>query len=134
MLYLGLGTSIGSTFIFDGTIVPLAVGHLSLSNGKSFEECVNRVAFEADEDGEWEEYVAESTVALKNAFLADYVVLGGGNTKKLEELPEAAAAAAITTPTSAACACGKTRRRNRPSVDENSLSATKPWSDPESRL
>jgi predicted NBD/HSP70 family sugar kinase len=88
MLYLGLGTSVGSAFIYDGTIIPLAVGHLKLSHGKTIEECVNRVALEADENGKWEKYVTESAVALKTAFFADYVVLGGGNTKKIEELPE----------------------------------------------
>ncbi|HEX3600745.1 MAG TPA: ROK family protein [Lacipirellulaceae bacterium] len=88
MLYLGLGTSIGSAFIFDGTIVPLAVGHLKLGHGKSIEECVNREALEADKEGKWHKYVAEAATSLKNAFFADYVVLGGGNTKKLEELPE----------------------------------------------
>jgi predicted NBD/HSP70 family sugar kinase len=88
MLYLGLGTSIGSAFIYDGTIIPLAVGHLKLNHGKTVEECVNRAALEADTNGKWAKHVAEAATALKNAFFADYVVLGGGNTKKLEELPE----------------------------------------------
>jgi predicted NBD/HSP70 family sugar kinase len=88
MLYLGLGTSIGSALIYDGTIIPLAVGHLKLGHGKSIEECVNREALDADKDGKWHKYVAEAATSLKNAFFADYVVLGGGNTKKLEELPE----------------------------------------------
>lgn len=87
MLYLGLGTSIGCAFIFDGTILPLALGHLKLHNDKSIEECVNRVALEADED-RWQKRIAEAATALKAAFLADYVVLGGGNTKKIENLPE----------------------------------------------
>src|SRR5882757_8701705 len=57
MLYLGLGTSIGSAFIFDGTIIPLAVGHLWLHNGKSVEECVNRAALEADDLAKWQKNV-----------------------------------------------------------------------------
>jgi predicted NBD/HSP70 family sugar kinase len=87
MLYLGLGTSIGSAFIIDGTIVPLAVGHLKLHNDKSFEDCVNRQALENDGVERWRKRVAEAAEALKWAFFADYVVLGGGNVKELEELP-----------------------------------------------
>jgi polyphosphate glucokinase len=87
MLYLGLGTSIGCAFITDGTIVPLALGHLPLHNKQSLEECVNRAAMDADL-ARWQRRVAEAAIAFKNAFHAEYVVLGGGNTKKLEELPE----------------------------------------------
>jgi polyphosphate glucokinase len=88
MLYVGLGTSIGCAFIYDGTIVPLALGHLILHNGKSFEECLCRKALEDDGVEKWAKRVAEAATALKAAFLADYIVLGGGNTKKLEEVPE----------------------------------------------
>ena len=88
MLYLGLGTSIGSAFIFDGTIIPLAVGHLWLHNGKTIEECVNREALEADNLEKWQKNVVEAITLLKGTFFAEYVVMGGGNTKKLEELPE----------------------------------------------
>ena len=87
MLYMGLGTSIGSAFITDGTIVPLAVGHLKLHNDKSFEECLSRVAFEEGGVERWQKRVTEAAEALKNAFHADYVVIGGGNAKEIEELP-----------------------------------------------
>jgi predicted NBD/HSP70 family sugar kinase len=86
MLYLGLGTSIGCAFIIDSTIVPLAVGHLKLHNDKSFEECLNRTAFEED-GARWQKRAFEAAEQLKAAFLADYVVIGGGNSKELEELP-----------------------------------------------
>jgi predicted NBD/HSP70 family sugar kinase len=87
MLYLGLGTGIGSVFILDGTIVPLAVGHLLLNNSKTIDQNVNRAALEADEV-KWQKHVIEMIAVLKPAFFADYVVLGGGNSKKIEELPE----------------------------------------------
>jgi predicted NBD/HSP70 family sugar kinase len=87
MLYIGLGTSMGCAFIIDGTIVPLALGHLQLHNDKSFEECLNREAFEEDGAERWQKRVVEAAEALKNAFHADYLVLGGGNTKEIEELP-----------------------------------------------
>jgi predicted NBD/HSP70 family sugar kinase len=87
MLYLGLGTSIGCAFIIDGTIVPLAIGHLLLHGKETVEECVNRAAMEKDLE-RWQKRVAEAAIAFKNSFHAEYVVLGGGNTKKLEALPE----------------------------------------------
>jgi polyphosphate glucokinase len=87
MLYLGLGTSIGCAFIFDGTIIPLALGHLLLHGKETVEECLNRAALEEDPD-RWQKRVAEAAIAFKLAFQAEYVVLGGGNAKKLEELPE----------------------------------------------
>jgi predicted NBD/HSP70 family sugar kinase len=87
MLYLGLGTSMGCTFIIDGTIVPLALGHLKLHNDKSFEECLNREALEDGGDERWQKRVVEAAEVLKNAFHADYVVIGGGNAKEIDELP-----------------------------------------------
>jgi predicted NBD/HSP70 family sugar kinase len=87
MLYLGLGTSMGCTFIIDGTIVPLALGHLKLHGDKSFEECLDRNAFEKGGVDRWHKRVVEAAASLKDAFLADYVVIGGGNAKELEVLP-----------------------------------------------
>src|SRR6478672_8560347 len=87
MLYLGFGTSIGSAFIFDGTIIPLAVGHLKLHGKDTVEQCLNRVALE-DSLERWKKRVGEAAIAFKLAFEAEYVVIGGGNTKKLEEMPE----------------------------------------------
>jgi predicted NBD/HSP70 family sugar kinase len=87
MLYIGLGTGIGSVFILDGTIVPLAVGHLLLKNGKTMDVNCNRDALEADEN-KWRKHVNEMVDVLRPLFFADYVVLGGGNSKKIEELPE----------------------------------------------
>jgi polyphosphate glucokinase len=87
MLYLGLGTSMGCTFVIDGTIVPLALGHLKLHGDKSFDECLNRVALEESGVERWQKRVVEAAESLKNAFHADYVVIGGGNAKEITELP-----------------------------------------------
>ncbi len=87
MLYLGVGTSIGCAFIFDGTIIPLALGHLLLHGKETVEECLNRAALE-DNLERWQKRVAEAATAFKSAFQAEYVVIGGGNAKKLEEMPE----------------------------------------------
>jgi predicted NBD/HSP70 family sugar kinase len=88
MLYLGLGTSLGSTFIIDGKIVPLALGHLKFSEGESFNYYLCRKGLELHGAKRWRQAVFDAADALKAAFQADYVVLGGGNAKKLEELPE----------------------------------------------
>lgn len=87
MLYIGLGTSMGTTFIIDNKIVPLALGHLRFRRGNSYEQALNREALEKNGAKEWRQAVVEAVVTLKKAFLADYVVLGGGNAKKMHELP-----------------------------------------------
>ena len=87
MFYLGLGTSVGTTFIFDGTIVPLALGHIKLRDDKALERLLNDKALEAGAK-EWRQSVSEAAAMLQRAFLADYVVIGGGNAKKLKEMPE----------------------------------------------
>src|SRR3954466_14850427 len=87
MLYLGVGTSIGSAFIFDGTIIPLGLGPILLHGKERVEQGVNRAAMENDID-RWKKRVTEAAITFKNAFQAEYVVIGGGNAKKLEEMPE----------------------------------------------
>jgi hypothetical protein len=88
MLYLGLGTSLGTTFIYEGTIIPLALGHLKLKGDESLVENLGRKALETRGSKAFREAVDQAAVILKNAFLADYVVLGGGNAKKIKDLPE----------------------------------------------
>jgi polyphosphate glucokinase len=88
MLYLGLGTSLGSTFIYDGTIIPLALGHLKLRDEETLVMHVSRKALESRGVKAFRAAVNETAVMFKDAFLADYVVLGGGNARKLKELPE----------------------------------------------
>lgn len=88
MLYIGLGTSMGTTFIIDGKIVPLALGHLKFADGESFEHFLSRKGLELHGTKRWRRAVGDAAAILKAAFQADYVVLGGGNAKKLEEMPE----------------------------------------------
>lgn len=88
MLYIGLGTSMGTTFIIDHQIVPLALGHLKFEQGDSFEHWLGRKGLELHGAKSWRRAVAEAAATLRSAFLADYVVLGGGNAKEVKELPE----------------------------------------------
>jgi predicted NBD/HSP70 family sugar kinase len=88
MLFIGLGTSMGTVFMIDGKIVPLALGHLRFHKGENFEHYLSRKGMERYGEKAWWLSVADAAAVLKAAFLADYVVLGGGNAKKLEEMPE----------------------------------------------
>jgi hypothetical protein len=87
MLYLGLGTSLGTTYIMDYQIVPLALGHLKFCGDKSFEHYLSRNGLKRDGEKRWSRSVSEAAIVLQHAFLTDYIVLGGGNAKKLRKLP-----------------------------------------------
>lgn len=88
MLYLGLGTSIGTTLILDGKIIPLSLGHLMCCDGRSFENSLSRKALKDIGEKEWNKSARYAAEILKQAFLVDYVMFGGGNAKKLTKLPE----------------------------------------------
>ena len=88
MLFIGLGTSMGSVYMIDGKIVPLALGHLQLYGGETLEQHLSRKGLEENGVKKWQRAVADAVKMLKAAFLADYVVLGGGQSKKLDALPE----------------------------------------------
>ena len=88
MLYLGLGTGIGTAFIFDGKIAPLALGHLQFRDGEDFGHYLSRKGLKLHGAKDWRQAVVEAGRTLQAAFLADYVVFGGGNAKKLGDLPD----------------------------------------------
>jgi polyphosphate glucokinase len=88
MLFLGLGTGLGNTLIIDGVIAPMELGHLPYKKKKSFEEYVGIRGLERMGKKRWQNAVYEVVEMLKAALIADYVVLGGGNAKKLTQLPE----------------------------------------------
>ena len=90
MLFLGLGTGLGTALVVDGLVVPLEAAHLPFRKGRSFEEHVGRAGLERFGRKRWRELVAEVTGILKHALQADYVVLGGGNVKELRDLPPGA--------------------------------------------
>lgn len=88
MLYLGLGTALGSAFIFDGQIIPLALGHLRSYRGEEFTRYLGRAGLKEHGLKIWQKVVLEAGLSLKAAFLADDVVFGGGNARHIGELPE----------------------------------------------
>jgi polyphosphate glucokinase len=89
MLFLGLGTGLGSTMILDGVIAPMELGHLPYKKGWTFEEYVGNLGMKRIGRRKWQAAVFDVVARLRAALLPDYVVLGGGNVKKLDELPPA---------------------------------------------
>jgi polyphosphate glucokinase len=87
MLFLGLGTGLGNAMILDGVIAPMELGHLPYKKGLSFEEYVGIAGLKRLGKKKWQAAVFDVIARLQAALLPDYVVLGGGNAKKLDELP-----------------------------------------------
>lgn len=88
MLFLGLGTGLGSALIADKVIMPMELAHLPYKNGRTFEDYVGLRGLERRGNTKWRQAVDDVVTRLKIALVADYVVLGGGNAKKLTQLPE----------------------------------------------
>jgi polyphosphate glucokinase len=86
MLFLGLGTGLGSTFIVDGVVEPMELGHLPYKK-KTYEDYVGLRGLEKRGKKRWRRDVAEVVEQLTTALEPDDVVLGGGNVKKLKTLP-----------------------------------------------
>ena len=89
MLFLGLGTGVGSTLVAQKVVVPLELGGLPFRDD-TLAGYLGREGFEKRGKEEWGRALTEAVGLLKRAFVADYVVLGGGNVKELESLPEGA--------------------------------------------
>ncbi len=87
MLFLGLGTGLGSTLVLDGVLAPMELGHLPYKKGRTFEEYVGQAGLKRLGRRKWQTAVFDVVDRLKKALLPDYVVLGGGNVKKLDTLP-----------------------------------------------
>jgi polyphosphate glucokinase len=86
MLFLGLGTGLGSTLITDGVVEPMELGHLPYKKG-TYEEYVGQRGLEKRGKKRWRRHVADVVASLIAALEPDDVVLGGGNVKQLKELP-----------------------------------------------
>jgi polyphosphate glucokinase len=88
MLFLGLGTGLGSALILDGVVAPMELAHLRFKKGRSYEEWVGERGFRRLGIKKWSRAVDEVVTQLCAALEADYVVIGGGNARKLERLPK----------------------------------------------
>jgi polyphosphate glucokinase len=86
MLFLGLGTGLGSALIVDGIAEPMELGHLPYKK-RTFEDYVGQRSLDKRGKKKWRRLVADVVTALIAALEPDDVVLGGGNVRKLKELP-----------------------------------------------
>jgi polyphosphate glucokinase len=83
MLFLGLGTGLGTSMIVDGVIVPMELAHLPYRKGKTFEYYVGAAGRRRLGSKKWRKHVIDVVRRLAAALQPEYVVLGGGNAKKL---------------------------------------------------
>lgn len=90
MLFLGLGTGVGSTLILDDVIVPLELGELNYSKSRTLADMLGKKGLKRLGLEGWSEAVEQVILRLVVAFRADYVVVGGGNSKLLKRLPRCA--------------------------------------------
>jgi polyphosphate glucokinase len=86
MLFLGLGTGLGSAMIIDGLVEPMELAHLPYRKG-TFEDYVGERALEQQGKKKWRQHVADVVARLVAALEPDDVVLGGGNVNNLKKLP-----------------------------------------------
>ena len=90
MLFLGLGTGLGSALIYDGILEPLELAHLPYKKGRSYEDYLGIRGLNRLGNKKWRRAVADVVAKMLAAFQIDYIVLGGGNSKRLKTLPEGA--------------------------------------------
>jgi polyphosphate glucokinase len=86
LLFLGLGTGLGSALVCDGKVVPLELAHLGVGK-RSFEDDLGIKGFKRLGRKKWQKRVEQVTARFVSALILDEVVLGGGNAKKLTRLP-----------------------------------------------
>jgi hypothetical protein len=89
MLFLGLGTGLGSAMIVDGVLEPMELAHLPYKKGRTYEDYVGLAGLKRLGKKKWRRHVNDVVKQLKTALEADYVVLGGGNARLLKKLPSA---------------------------------------------
>jgi len=87
MLFLGLGTGLGSAMIVENVLEPMELAHLPYKQGRTYEDYVGLAGLKRLGEEKWRHEVNEVVQQLKTAMQADYVVLGGGDARLLKELP-----------------------------------------------
>jgi polyphosphate glucokinase len=87
MLFLGLGTGLGAALIWRGHVLPLELGDLPYDDG-IIDPVIGKAGLERLGKKEWKRIVLHCVKQLKLAFIADYIVLGGGNRHQFDSLPE----------------------------------------------
>jgi polyphosphate glucokinase len=90
MLFLGLGTGLGSAMIVDGIVESMEIAHMHYKKGRTYEDDVGDRGRRRLGSKKWRRAVKKVVDTLRTALEADYVVLGGGNARKLEKMPKGA--------------------------------------------
>jgi len=88
MLFLGLGTGLGSSLIWDRNVLPLELGELPYPGVNRIEDVLGKEGLAQIGKKLWKREVMAAVQQLKMAFIADYVVLGGGNAKQFTTFPD----------------------------------------------
>lgn len=88
MLFLGLGTGLGSALVWDNFVLPLELGDLPYRDGSIIEDYLGKAGQARLGEKAWQRDVQQALVQLKKSLIADYVVLGGGNAKELNKIPK----------------------------------------------
>ncbi|PYJ29901.1 MAG: ROK family protein [Verrucomicrobia bacterium] len=88
MLFLGLGTGLGSALIWNKTLMPLELGDLPYPHGKIIENYLGIPGLELLGKKKWKREVLYAVTQLRQSFIADYVVLGGGLVHRFSQLPK----------------------------------------------
>ena len=89
MLFLGLGTGLGTSIVENWRVEPLEIAHLPYRKGKSYEEYLGDAGLAELGDERWEKHVHKVCDLFRAALLCDGIVLGGGNARKLVTMPDA---------------------------------------------
>jgi polyphosphate glucokinase len=87
MLFLGLGTGLGSALIVNDVLEPMELAHLPYKKSRTYEDYVGLAGLKRQGKRKWRHQVERVIQQLKSAVQADYVVLGGGNARLLKKLP-----------------------------------------------
>lgn len=87
MLFLGLGTGLGSALIVDGVVATMELGHLHYAHGRSYGGCLGKQGRKRLGRKKWRRKVAKVVDGFRRALLPDTIVLGGGNARHLKKLP-----------------------------------------------
>jgi polyphosphate glucokinase len=87
LLFLGLGTGLGSAMVVDGILEPMELGHLPYRKGRTYEDYLGLRGLKRLGKKQWRRHVAAVVEQLTRALEPDDVVIGGGNAKRLTELP-----------------------------------------------
>ena len=107
MLFIGLGTGVGSALVWNGTVLSLELSELPYLNEGTIEDRVGKTGMKEIGRKTWEEDVDRILTHLQRAFVVDYIVLGGGNAKCSSICRAEWNLVTIATPTSAASGSGK---------------------------